>query len=112
RTAFGAALFSPSGPPRPAAPATAGARLEPAAPGPGPFSVGDDVELSVLSSRPDTVIGGTVLIRVTPGAATADPEGGSLAVYGTDISNVLHPVTVYASTALHGLVTGLPEGPD
>src|SRR5699024_10336501 len=108
--AVAAALFTLSGPPSTAAPATAGPRLETAAPGRGPFSVGDDVELSVLSSRPDTVIGGTVLVRVTPGAATADPEAVHLAVDGTDVSNVLHPVTVDESTALEGLVTGLPEG--
>ena len=108
--AVAAAFLTLSGPPSIAAPATAGPLLETAAPGRGPFSFGDGVELSVLSSRPDTVMGGTVLVRVTPGAATADPEAVRLTVDGTDVSNVLRPVTVDESTAWEGLVTGLPEG--
>src|SRR5699024_12429096 len=57
--AVAAAFLTLSGPPSIAAPATAGPLLEPAAPGRGPFAFGDGVELSVLSSRPDTVMGDT-----------------------------------------------------
>lgn len=109
-SAVAAAFLTLSGPPSIAAPATAGPLLETAAPGRGPLSFGDGVALSVLSSRPDTVMGDTVLVRVTPGAATADPEAVRLTVDGTDVSNVLRPVTVDESTAWEGLVTGLPEG--
>ena len=108
--AVATAFLTVSGPPTTAAPATAAPLLESAARDRTFRSPGDGVVLSVLSSRPDTVMGGTVLVRVTSGPATGGPEAVRLTVDDTDVSDMLRPVTVHGGTALEGLVTGLPEG--
>lgn len=104
-------LLTVSAPSPSTAPATAVPLFASAAPDRGVHPPGEGVGLTVLSSRPDTVMGGTVLVRVTLGTATGGPGSVRLTADGTDVGHVLRPVAVDGGTALEGLVTGLPEGP-
>lgn len=67
------------------------------------------LSLSVLSSRPDTVTGGTALVRVEP-PASVDPERVRLSAAGVDVTDRLRPVGADGSLVLEGLLTGLAEG--
>lgn len=91
-------------------PATAGSLPPSAAPfDPGASAASEGMSVSVLSSRPDTVMGGTALVRVEP-PVSADPESVRLSAAGVDVTDRLRTVDTGGSTALEGLVTGLPEG--
>ncbi|WP_017586673.1 DUF6351 family protein [Nocardiopsis ganjiahuensis] len=81
------------------------APLQPAAEGPA-----GALAVSVLSSRPDTVMGGTALVRVEL-PAPVEPHEVRLEADGTDVTDVLRPVHLPGSDhVLEGLVEDLPEG--
>ncbi|WP_307851282.1 DUF6351 family protein [Nocardiopsis sp. MG754419] len=68
--------------------------------------------ISVLSSRPDTVMGDTVLVRVEPPAPHA-PQRVRLESDGHDVTDALRPVYLPGvGQVLEGLVSGLSEGPN
>ncbi|WP_159943288.1 DUF6351 family protein [Nocardiopsis sp. FR26] len=86
------------------------AALPPAAGPEAPRDARDPLALEVLSSRPDTVMGGTVLVRVTP-PASLPVDRVRLEAGGRDVTGSLRPVRLdEGGSALEGLVTGLPEG--
>ncbi|MEO5695547.1 MAG: DUF6351 family protein, partial [Burkholderiaceae bacterium] len=65
------------------------------------------LKVSVLSSRPDTVTGGSALVDIAlPVGVSA--SGVTLQANGTDVSSVLSPTA--DGRHLRGLVTGLPVG--
>ncbi|WP_232832191.1 DUF6351 family protein [Nocardiopsis sp. FIRDI 009] len=70
----------------------------------------DRPTLQVLSSRPDTVMGGTALVRLGLPTGT-DPDRARLTVDGRDVTDALRAVYVDGvGPALEGVLTGLPEG--
>ncbi|MEE2040048.1 DUF6351 family protein [Nocardiopsis sp. CT-R113] len=86
-----------------------GALPPPAAPG-TPRDADAPLSLEVLSSRPDTVMGDTVLVRVVPPAAVP-ADRVRLEAGGADATPALRTVRLSDGTpALEGLVSGLPEG--
>ena len=91
-------------------PATAEALPSSAAPF-APAGDGSDEKssVSVLSSRPDTVTGGTALVRVEP-PTSVDPERVRLSAAGVDVTDRLRMVDAGGSLVLEGLLTGLAEG--
>lgn len=104
-TVSGAPLLSGLG----ALPAAAGALASPAAPE-DPRQDDDALTVEVLSSRPDTVMGDTVLVRIVP-PATAPADRVRLDAGGADATGALRPVRLADGVAaLEGLVSGLPEG--
>lgn len=106
-----ATLFTVSGTPLLLHQATA-LTLPPSSAPATPASDGDSegLRLRVLSSRPDTVTGGTALVRVEP-PPTAQPHEVRLEADGTDVTDGLRPVHLpEGGHVLEGLVTDLPEG--
>ncbi|GAB3739258.1 DUF6351 family protein [Nocardiopsis nanhaiensis] len=69
-----------------------------------------ELRVRVLSARPDTVMDGTVLVRVEV-PRTVEPHRVRLAADGTDVTDRLRPVHLPGGgNALEGLVPDLPEG--
>ncbi|MFD7365121.1 DUF6351 family protein [Nocardiopsis alba] len=70
----------------------------------------DRPRIDVLSSRPDTVMGDTVLVRVRP-PRPYPPDTIRLEVEGRDVTDMLRPVHLPGvGQVVEGLVTGVPEG--
>lgn len=107
-----AALFTLSGAPlwkSDALPAVAGA-LPPAAAPEAPRDPRGSLSLEVLSTRPDTVMGGTVLVRVVP-PDSVPVDRVRLEAGREDVTDSLRVVRLDGGEpALEGLVEGLPEG--
>ena len=82
-----------------------------AAPGePVPEVRSHQAGIEVLSSRPDTVMGGDALIRVWP-PHSFEPHVMRLEVAGRDVTDALRPVHLNgAGRVLEGVVSDLPEG--
>ncbi|USY22966.1 DUF6351 family protein [Nocardiopsis exhalans] len=69
-----------------------------------------ELDVGVLSSRPETVMGGTVLVRVAL-PAPIEPHQVRLQANGTDVTESLRPVYLPGDGhVLEGLVKDLPEG--
>ena len=78
---------------------------------PGPTTSPGQAQIHVLSSRPDTVMGDSALVRVRP-PHPFEPHVMRLEVEGRDVTDALHPVHLPGTgRVLEGVVTGLPKGP-